>query len=100
MLSTLSKLQSNIFSHSRSHLHLQSRFFSTLRHSHYDLVIVGGGMVGTTLGVALATSNITKGLKIAVLEAIQPNLNKPCNQNIYSKIIFFQLICLFLYFLF
>lgn len=40
---------------------------------HYDIVIVGGGMVGATLACALADSS----LKIALIEAHEMNFNWP-----------------------
>ena len=38
----------------------------TTHHSHYDLVIVGGGLIGGSLAVALAGT----GLRVAVVEAV------------------------------
>lgn len=40
-----------------------------MKNTEFDLVIVGGGMVGATLACALGNSN----LKVAVLEAFEPN---------------------------
>ncbi|WP_271271921.1 2-octaprenyl-6-methoxyphenyl hydroxylase [Aliamphritea hakodatensis] len=37
--------------------------------SHYDIVIVGGGMVGASLAAALIQASQTLGLKIAIIEA-------------------------------
>ena len=39
---------------------------------HYDIIIVGGGMVGLTLAGALARAQANGGLKIAVIEAHEP----------------------------
>jgi len=48
-----------------------------LRHSHYDITIVGGGMVGSALALALASSPVTRHLKVCLLEFKPPNLSAP-----------------------
>jgi len=43
-----------------------------LKHSDYDIVVVGGGMVGAAFACALAVHPVGRGLRVAVLEAAPP----------------------------
>jgi 2-octaprenylphenol hydroxylase len=42
---------------------------------HYDIVIVGGGMVGSALACALSNNNGNNALNIAIIEGREPKLN-------------------------
>lgn len=44
---------------------------------HYDIVIVGGGMVGSALACALASTQNRNKLKIAIVEGREPEANWP-----------------------
>jgi len=45
------------------------------KNQHFDIVIVGGGMVGTALACALSNNNKNDALNIAIIENREPELN-------------------------
>lgn len=47
-------------------------FQSKLAHTHYDVIIVGGGMVGTVLAATLGAHPMTRHLRVAMLERQAP----------------------------
>ncbi|KAJ6713073.1 UBIQUINONE BIOSYNTHESIS MONOOXYGENASE COQ6 MITOCHONDRIAL [Salix purpurea] len=44
----------------------------------YDIAIVGGGMVGMALACSLATTPLTKHLRVAIIDSSPALANKPC----------------------
>ena len=55
-----------------------SSYVSTrLLHPSYDVVIVGGGMVGSALALSLASNPTTRHLKVCLIEAAMPKLDAP-----------------------
>lgn len=53
-----------------------SKLSPQLKHSEYDVLICGGGMVGSALACALASNSLTRSLRVALLES-QPPSTKP-----------------------
>jgi ubiquinone biosynthesis UbiH/UbiF/VisC/COQ6 family hydroxylase len=51
------------------------RYSTQQAKKHYDVVIVGGGMVGGTLANCLLKSKLTNGLKIAIVDKNNTNLH-------------------------
>jgi len=51
----------------------------TAVNSHFDVIIIGGGLAGASLACALASAADDKGLKVAVVEAFELNAaSQPC----------------------
>ena len=51
------------------------------QNQRYDIVIVGGGMVGAALACALASTQERSKLKIAIVEGREPEVNWPKNSH-------------------
>jgi ubiquinone biosynthesis monooxygenase Coq6 len=48
-----------------------------VKHTNYDITIVGGGMVGSALALALAASPVTRHLRVCLIETVPPKLSAP-----------------------
>lgn len=55
--------------------HSSSYVSTRLLHPSYDVVIVGGGMVGSALALSLASNPTTRHLKVCVIEGAMPKLD-------------------------
>jgi ubiquinone biosynthesis monooxygenase Coq6 len=52
-----------------------------VQHESYDVTIVGGGMVGSALALALATNPATRHLRVVLIEAAAPALAAPLSPS-------------------
>ena len=52
---------------------------------HYDLVVVGGGMVGASFACALSAAIEKENLSILIVEAIQQSTNAPQQPSFDSR---------------
>lgn len=83
---------------------LRHALFSTqtlTNNSHYDIIISGGGLVGTTLACSLAKSNRLCEKRILLLEGAPTfkRTNIEGNNDSYGMFIDIILYCLFVFFL-